>query len=178
MNPVRVWDPLVRALHWGLVAAIALAWFAGEENLRAHEWAGWAALAIVAVRIGWGFAGSRYARFAQFVRAPREVAPYAGAVFTKTEPRYLGHNPLGGWMVLVLLATVALTSLSGWLYTTDMFWGLAWLERLHTASAWALLVLAALHVAGVIFTGVRHAENLVAGMLTGRKRAPAPGDRD
>ncbi|MBI2768524.1 MAG: cytochrome b/b6 domain-containing protein [Burkholderiales bacterium] len=178
MNPLRVWDPLVRVLHWGLVAAIATAWFAGEESLRTHEWAGWAALAIVGVRVAWGFAGSHHARFAQFIHGPRGVGVYARDVLAHSEARYLGHNPLGGWMVLVLLLTVALTSLTGWLYTSDMLWGLAWMERLHTALAWALLALAALHVGGVVFTGLRHGENLVAAMLTGRKRPPAPGDQD
>jgi cytochrome b len=79
-------------------------------------------------------------------------------------------------MVIALLAHVALTCLGGWLYTSDAFWGLEWVEALHEAFANALLTLAALHVAVVIFTIWRHGENLVAAMAHGRKRLPADDD--
>ena len=74
-------------------------------------------------------------------------------------------------MVVLLLAAVALTVASGWLYTTDEFWGVQWIEVLHGASSDALLALATLHVAGVLFTSARQRENLVAAMIHGRKRA-------
>jgi cytochrome b len=89
----------------------------------------------------------------------------------RREPRHLGHNPLGGWMTVILLLTVALVGLSGWLYTTDRFWGVEWVERLHSTLADALLALAAVHVAGAIYASFRHRENLVAAMVHGRKRA-------
>ena len=73
-------------------------------------------------------------------------------------------------MIVALLAAGITTSLSGWLYTTDAFWGIAWVERIHVSSAYLLLALAALHVAGVIFTSIRQRENLIAAMLHGRKR--------
>lgn len=167
---VKVWDPLVRVLHWGLVAAIAVAWIAGEAWLRTHEAAGYAALGIVAVRVVWGVVGSAHARFGDFVSGPARVWRYAVDVVRSREARHLGHNPLGGWMVLALLASVAVTGLSGWLYTTDLFWGLAWVDLLHRASAWTMVALIVLHVAGVLFTSLRHRENLVAAMLDGRKR--------
>ena len=167
---LKIWDPLVRLLHWGLVAAIAIAWIAGEAWLRAHEVAGYAALGIVAVRLVWGFVGSAHARFGDFLRRPSTVWRYALDVARAREARHLGHNPLGGWMVLVLLASVVVTGFSGWLYTTDRFWGLAWVDLLHRASAWTMVVLIALHLAGVLFTSLRHRENLVASMLSGRKK--------
>lgn len=169
---VRVWDPLVRVGHWLLVATVALAWLTREGGGARHEWLGYAALAIVAVRIVWGFTGPTHARFAQFVHPPAATLEYTRRVIGGSEPRYLGHNPLGGWMVLALLLTVALTGLSGWLYTTDRFWGVEWVERVHALLADLLLILVGAHVAGVLYTSLRHRENLVAAMLHGRKRAP------
>ena len=83
---------------------------------------------------------------------------------------------LGGWMVLALMLCVIGLGVSGWLYTTDAFWGDESVEQVHRALAWALLGLVAVHVAGVLFTGWRHRENLVASMLDGDKRAPEGDD--
>jgi cytochrome b len=168
---VRVWDPVVRLCHWGLVILVALAWSTRHGGGRVHEWSGHAVGAIVALRLLWGWIGPPYARFAQFLRSPTATARYAMQVMERREPRHVGHNPLGGWMAVVLLAAVALTVSTGWLYTTDAFWGVRWVEALHGASSDAVLVLATVHVAGVLFTSVRQRENLVAAMLHGRKRA-------
>jgi len=175
---MRVWAPWLRATHWTLVAAIVVAWFSGEALLWLHELAGYAAMALIAGRCMGGWWGGHYARFGQFVRPPAEVMRYAAQVFARREKRYLGHNPLGGWMVVGLLATVTAVGVTGWMYSLDMFWGLAWVEWLHRSLAWTLLALIALHLAGVAFTSWRHRENLVAAMLNGRKRPPEPGDVD
>ncbi|WP_260590768.1 cytochrome b/b6 domain-containing protein [Variovorax sp. DXTD-1] len=172
----RVWALWLRATHWALVAAIAVAWFSGEAWLRQHELAGYAALALVAGRCIGGWLGSRYAKFKQFVRPPSQVLRYAAEVLARREKRYLGHNPLGGWMVVALLATVTAVGATGWMYSLDMFWGLAWVEWLHRTLAWTLVALIALHLAGVAFTSWRHRENLVGAMLSGRKRPEEPGD--
>ena len=74
-------------------------------------------------------------------------------------------------MVVALLALVALVGFTGWLYTTDRFWGVPWVEELHESLSDALFAFVALHIAGVAFTSLRHRENLVAAMLHGRKRA-------
>ena len=76
-------------------------------------------------------------------------------------------------MIIALLATGLAASLSGWLYTTDAFWGLAWVEEIHVFFANLLLILAALHIVGVVFTSFRQHENLIAAMLHGRKRSEA-----
>jgi cytochrome b len=165
-----VWDIVQRVLHWGLVSSIATAWWAGEGRLAIHLAAGYAALAIVACRAVWGWVGSPHARFADFMQSPKAVWRYARAVAAFEEPRWVGHNPLGGWMVAALLVLIAGVCVSGWLYTTDHFWGMAWLESLHVVGAWVSLGFVALHVAGVLFTSWRHRENLVAAMWTGRKR--------
>jgi cytochrome b len=168
---IRVWDPVVRLCHWGLVIFVVLAWTTRHGGGRWHEWSGHALGAIVALRVMWGWIGPPYARFAQFLRSPAATARYAMLVVTRREPRHLGHNPLGGWMVVLLLTAVTLTVATGWLYITDEFWGVSWIETLHGASADALLMLATVHLAGVLFTSVRQRENLVAAMIHGRKRA-------
>jgi len=167
---VKVWDPLVRLGHWALVAGIAIAWFTREGARTVHEQIGYAVLAIVVLRVLWGFTGPHYARFAQFVCSPSTTFAYARAVLAGSGSRHLGHNPLGGWMTVVLLGMIALVALSGWLYTTDAFWGVQWVAELHEALSDALLGLIALHIAGVVFTSYRHRENLVAAMVHGRKR--------
>lgn len=169
---VKVWDAVQRLLHWLLVAATAIAWWAGERRLSLHIACGYVALAVVASRGAWGLVGSRHARFADFVRGPRATWGYARDILRGCERRYLGHNPLGGWMVLALLLCMAFVCATGILYTTDRFWGEAWVEIAHRASAWTLVGLVALHLGGVLFTGWRHRENLVAAMVGGRKRAP------
>jgi cytochrome b len=173
---MKLWDPLVRTGHWLLVASVAAAWLTREGWGRWHEWIGYAALALVALRVAWGRLGPRYARFSQFVRAPAATLAYAKRLLAGNEPRHIGHNPLGGWMIVALLATTGLCALSGWLYTTDRFWGDERIENLHEALAIALLVLAALHLAGVVIASLRHRENLIASMIDGRKRPPADGD--
>ena len=173
---VRVWDPAVRLLHWSLVAGVAASWITRDGGGRLHEWLGYATLAVVVSRALWGFVGPAPARFAQFVRGPGETWRYARLVAAGREPRYIGHNPLGAAMIVALLATVAFVCLTGWLYTTDRFWGVGWVERAHAISSDALLALVALHVAGVVFASIRHRDNLVAAMLHGRKRAAEDQD--
>ena len=174
--PLRVWDRAVRVLHWTLVASVALSALGLVALFGVHQPAGYVALAAVLLRVGWGFGRSRYARFAQFVRGPRASLRYAADVLHHREPRHLGHNPLGGWMALALMLVVAGLALTGWLYTTDAFWGDETVERVHRALAWTLLGLVAAHVAGVVFTSLRHRENLVAAMWSGMKRAPRDDD--
>ncbi len=175
---VRVWDPLVRVLHWSLVASVAAAWITSEVGRRWHEPIGWFVLGVVGLRLVWGVFGPRHARFAGFLRGPRVVIGYAQAVLRGRAPRYLGHNPLGGWMIVALLLTLAAVGLTGWLMTTDAFFGSEMVEEVHEAMASGLLGLVALHVAGVLLTGWHQAENLARAMWTGRKRGLAPGDVD
>jgi len=179
---VKVWDLFVRIAHWTLVVSVLGAWLTSEADgdtaKKVHEWLGYLALAVLALRIPWGWIGSQYARFSQFVRGPRETIAYATGVVTGHEPRHLGHNPLGAWMIVALIVMIIAASASGWLYVTDRFWGEEWLEDLHEGLANVLLTLVVLHVAGVVFSSLRHRENLVRAMITGRKRAPRPGDVD
>jgi len=173
---MKVWDAPVRLLHWGLVASVAVLWWSRHDTGPLHENTGYVLIALIAARLAWGFCGGRYARFAQFVRAPRATLAYARAALAGRAPRYLGHNPLGGAMVLALLANLGALCATGWLYTTDMFWGYGWLADLHQVLAWALLALVALHVGGMLWTGRQHRENLVRAMVTGEKSPPMGDD--
>lgn len=173
---VAVWDPLVRVFHWSLVLSFAVAWLSAEEVRWLHVWAGYAAGGLIAFRLLWGLVGPRHARFARFVRRPAAVRRYLGDLLRGRETRHLGHNPAGGAMILALLASMAGLCLTGWLGTTDAFWGVDWVEGLHEALANLLLVLVGLHLGGVLLASLRHRENLVRAMVTGRKRAAEPGD--
>ena len=110
---VKVWDPLVRLFHWSLVAAFAIAWLTGDDESRLHELAGYAVVGLVLVRIVWGFIGTRYARFSDFVYRPSAVLGYVREMLGRKPKHYLGHNPLGGVMVLALLASLLATGATG-----------------------------------------------------------------
>ncbi|MEQ8817179.1 MAG: cytochrome b/b6 domain-containing protein [Thalassobaculum sp.] len=170
---VRVWDPLVRIAHWTLVASVAVAWVTGDDWQAPHELAGYLAAGVVATRILWGFVGPVHARFTDFVRGPAAILAYLRDVLAGRERRHLGHNPAGGAMILALLATVLGLGLTGWMATTDRFWGAEWLEELHEILANGLLLLIALHVGGVMLASLREGDNLVRAMITGRKRIDA-----
>lgn len=173
---VKVWDLVVRLFHWSLVLSFAIAWFRVGGSRELHEWAGYAAAGLIALRIIWGVVGSRYARFGQFIRSPRTVFRYLGDIVTGRENRYLGHNPAGGAMIVALIAGIACTALTGYMMETDQFFGVAWVEHAHSLLANLLLGLVVVHIAGVIVASVRHHENLLVAMITGRKRDPDPDD--
>ena len=174
---VRVWDGFVRLFHWSLVALIAGVWLTAEGPKVLHERLGYAIAGLITARLVWGLIGPRHARFADFIRGPRVVLAYLRDLRVGRERRTLGHNPAGGAMIVALLLTVTGTALTGWLQTTDAFWGSSAMEEVHEVLAILILVLAGLHVAGVLVESLRHRENLVLSMLTGTKRALSDKDR-
>ncbi len=174
---IRVWDPFLRLSHWSLVIAVVTAWFTRHARGDLHDWIGYAALAVVALRTAWGFTGPRYARFRQFLRPPAVTLAYLRDTLSGSAPRFIGHNPLGGWMSMVLLGTVGLICITGWLYTTDRFWGVAWVGNLHLWLTWVLMGLVGLHLLGVAWSSLKHRENLVASMIHGAKTAPGEQDQ-
>ncbi|WP_238991889.1 cytochrome b/b6 domain-containing protein [Gemmobacter caeruleus] len=167
---VKVWDPFVRGFHWLLLTLIAVCWLTEDGPKTLHQASGYGVAALIVMRILWGFVGPRHARFSDFVRGPRKVLAYLAALLAGREPRFLGHNPAGGAMIVALILAVGATALTGWLQTTDAFWGAEWLEEVHEMAATMILVLAAVHVAGVIVESWRHRENLVTAMIDGHKR--------
>jgi cytochrome b len=174
-DTVKVWDPFVRVFHWALVGCFAIAWISADEWQDLHEITGYVVAALVLLRVLWGLSGPRYARFSQFVRHPGRVLSYLSDIRHGREARYIGHNPAGGMMVVLLLSGLAVLTLTGWLYT-DLLWGEEWVEETHEVLANLLLVLVAVHVVGVVLASLRHRESLVKAMLTGRKRAPGEAD--
>lgn len=168
---VQVWDPFVRIFHWSLVGLFVLAFATGDEIEWLHLTAGYAIAGLILLRIIWGFVGPRHARFSDFVRTPRQVTDHVRSAIRLRAPRYLGHNPAGGAMIVALLVMLIGISATGFMMTTDAFWGAQWVEDLHEGLVYVTLGLIALHVAGVVFASIEHGENLVRAMITGRKRA-------
>lgn len=175
----RIWDPFVRIFHWSLVTSFLVAWLTHEGELGwIHQWAGYTAGALVLMRLVWGVVGTRYARFGQFVRHPATVKSYLRAIATGNEARYLGHNPAGGAMVVALMLGMLATAFTGWMMTTNAYYGVDWVQELHSLCAHGLLLLVGLHFCGVLLASWRHEENLILAMVTGWKRAPGPHDID
>jgi cytochrome b len=172
---VKVWDPLVRVVHWSLAGCFFAA-FLVEEGDTAHRWLGYTALALVAVRLVWGVVGSGHARFSSWVPRPGDVTVYLRERMAGTSRRRLGHNPAAAVMMLLLLAMMVAVGATGWMQTTDRFFGVEWLEELHELLAYSLLALVAVHVLAAIVESIHYRENLIASMLTGRKRRLDPDD--
>src|SRR5512143_195548 len=166
---IKVWDPFVRVFHWSLATLFLAAYATGEDAGRAHIASGYAIAGLIALRIVWGFVGPGHARFNSFVRSPRAVLAYLRDVALFRAPRYLGHNPAGGAMIVGLLVMLLVTGVTGYMMTTDAFWGAEWVEEVHEAFANLTVGLIVFHVFGVLFSSVEHGENLVKAMITGRK---------
>jgi cytochrome b len=182
---VKLWDPVVRVLHWALAAAVATGWILGEFGpsiMTLHFWAGYAVLGLIALRLVWGVIGPRPARFATFLRGPGPVAAYARDVGERRPSYWRGHNPLGGWAVAALLIALAAQAGTGLFADADDYLNVGplagWIEpraRL-TAAAWhallstIVLALVILHVAAIVFYAVWKRENLVRPMIDGWKR--------
>ena len=110
---VRVWDMAVRLFHWSLVAMFVVAYFTAEEENILHIYSGYAVLGLISFRVVWGFIGTHYARFSDFIYSPKKVMQYVRGLMSGNPEHYLGHNPLGGWMVVALLFSLFVVTVSG-----------------------------------------------------------------
>ena len=110
---IRVWDPLVRLFHWSLVASFAVAYITGEDESLVHIYAGYIVIGLILFRLLWGFIGTPYARFSSFICSPRRTLDYLKSLRSGHPERFIGHNPAGGWMILALLVSLAITSYTG-----------------------------------------------------------------
>jgi cytochrome b len=185
---VRVWDLPTRLFHWALVALVATSFVTGKVGGNAMTWhlySGYAILALVAFRIVWGFVGGRESRFATFLKGPGAVLRYARTLADRAAPRHAGHNPLGGWSVVLMIASLATQAGTGLFASDDIFVEgplaakvsgatVALATRIHNWNQWVLIVLVSLHVAAIAFYALFKRENLVRPMLTGRKTLDGP----
>ena len=205
-NLIPVWDILVRIFHWSLVLAFTIAYLTEDDFEDLHVYAGYAVLGLICFRSIWGFIGSRYARFSNFVYSFTEIKSYLSSLITKNPKHYLGHNPAGGMMIIALLISLFATTLSGIkIYGVQGYGPLAdngmefsmisearahgdnkhedekdgikkveseeeefW-EEIHEFFANFTLLLIFIHIAGVVVASRIHGENLVRGMITGKK---------
>ena len=169
----RVWDPLVRLFHWSLVLCMGLNWFYLEEGDPPHEWAGYVACAWVAVRFVWGFVGPHHARFTSFWPSSKRLRAHMGHMWAKPSgadvQAQLGHNPLGALMMLALMALVLSLGVTGWLQTTDWFWGDDEMAELHEWLSNATMALVGLHVLAALIMSKLQGINLPRAMVTGKK---------
>jgi cytochrome b len=170
MQKILVWDWPVRLGHWLMVGGFIVAWLTSEsETFRLlHVISGATVLAVATFRLPWGFIGSRYARFVDFVRGPRAVKNYAAGLLKLEPAHHVGHNPAGGWAIVLLLGLGILTGLSGWANYNDIGGDL--LAELHEGLAVTMLTVVFIHIAGVLSGSLMHGENLVRAMVSGRKQ--------
>lgn len=184
-QPVLVWDLPVRLFHWLTVALLAAAYVTWRLNwMDWHAYAGEALLALVLFRIIWGFIGSDTARFACFLASPRAALRHLAHMFRREPDEQAGHNPAGGWMVLVMLALVLGQTLTGIIDNNDVAdagpltdilpaWLSNLIDDLHGWLWTVLLAAIALHVVAIVLYAVAKRQNLVWPMLTGHKALPA-----
>ncbi|MFV2056480.1 MAG: cytochrome b/b6 domain-containing protein, partial [Thiohalomonadales bacterium] len=112
-DKIKVWDLFIRIFHWGLVLAFTFAFASEDDLLDPHTWAGYIVLSLLLLRIVWGFIGSSYARFSNFIYTPQAIMEYLKDTMMFKAKRYVGHNPAGGAMIIVLLASLLFTAMSG-----------------------------------------------------------------
>ena len=170
LRTVAVWDLPLRLWHWLLAICVLTAWFTPTVYDRTHRIVGYAVLGLLAFRLAWGFWGSRYSRF-RMIRVRLRAAPsYLWNLRRGITGRYIGLNPAGTLMLVALLASLAVSTITGAMSVTTTFFGVWWVEDTHHYSSDAVIVLVVLHVVGVLLMAVLQRENLIRAMITGRKR--------
>jgi cytochrome b len=188
MVRLRVWDPWVRLVHWGVALLLPFSWWTAETaRYDLHFLSGYAILTLVLFRLAWGVVGSETARFTRFVKGPRAVLAHLGHLRHRQVPAEVGHNAAGALMVLVLLALLLTQALSG-LFADDQVLNRGPLARrveegwsdlatsVHLRVFWLIVGAAVLHVVAVLAYRLLAGRDLVKPMLTGWFLAP-PGTR-
>lgn len=188
-SDILVWDLPTRIFHWLLFVTLVGSWVTHELGLEwteMHMWFGYTALTLALFRIIWGFVGPAHARFSDFLAGPRQVIAYARAWQEGPPPKYAGHNPLGGWAIVAMLAAVLVQGTSGMFNADEIMYSGPWhgavsesladaAEEIHEINFNIFLALIGLHLAAVASYWIRWRTNLVTPMLTGHKPV---GDAD
>jgi cytochrome b len=170
-----LWDIPTRIFHWSIVCLVPLAWWSAEtQNFDVHQYTGYSVIVLVLTRIAWGFAGSLHSRFADFVVGPGKVLAYLRG----GSAQGAGHNPAGGWSVVVLLALLLLQAVSGLFNSDDILYsgplyysapdGLrSVMGEIHDWAFNGLLAFVALHILAITFYQLRAKQPLVQAMVLG-----------
>lgn len=183
---ILVWDLPTRLFHWLLALSFVVAWLTSDSDrwLDVHVLAGYLMSGLIAFRLVWGIAGSRYAKFRAFAFKPGEALAYLRDVLRRDARRYIGHNPAGSWAIYLLLVLGFLAAASGLVVLggEEQHGPLAGLvgfatgeqfKELHEVMAWLMLAVVGLHLAGVAVESWLHRENLPRAMVTGFKEGQA-----
>jgi len=113
-SSIKVWDISVRVFHWALVVCFALAYITGEIEIETlHAWLGYIIIGLLIYRVVWGLIGTKYARFSNFICGPAEIKSYIKSLLSTHPRHYLGHNPAGGVMVVLLIVGLTAVSWTG-----------------------------------------------------------------
>lgn len=190
MKKIPVWDLPTRLFHWLLVGCLCFSFITAlVENLQdteLHMMSGYTILGLILFRLGWGFWGGTYARFSQFLKGPRICAAYLRHLFSperkneSTHNDYLGHNPAGGWMIVIMLVIILVQITTGLFANDDILYEgpLAYkvsddtsslLTVLHKQNYYFLLCLIFFHLVAIVFYRIFKHQSLVKPMLTGYK---------
>jgi cytochrome b len=181
LHKVLVWDAATRLFHWLTVALVIGCYVTWRMKwMDWHSWAGDALLALVLFRLLWAFFGSETARFSAFLASPRAAALYLADLVRREPDRQIGHNPVGGWMVLLLLALLLAEALTGLYVANDVADEGPLTEivpsvianlitDLHSYFWDALLAATVLHVLAILLYAAIIRHDLVTPMITGRK---------
>ena len=110
---IKVWDIAIRVFHWTLVGCYALAFISSENIPKLHVFFGYSVLFLVLFRILYGFVGTRYARFSDFLYHPAQIVDYLKGLLIGRPKHYIGHNPAGGVMIVILLLSLLSLTLTG-----------------------------------------------------------------
>ena len=181
-----IWDLPTRALHWLLVACLGICWWTGVHNqLDYHQYAGYAILWIIIMRVYWGFVGSSSARFANFIRGPKTTFHYARTLVRRDTAHMDGHNPIGAISILALLGLPLAVVIAG-LFAVDVdglysgplssyvsFRQGRHLAHLHYWLFTILLWLLVLHLAAIAFYFIYKRQDLLRPMVTGSRPCAA-----
>jgi cytochrome b len=182
---VLVWDIFIRVFHWLIVALVAAAYATWRLNWMVwHGWVGDAVLALILFRLSWGVFGGDTARFSGFLTAPRTVLVHLKHALHREPDHQVGHNPAGGWMVLLLLVLLLAETLTGVYVANDMAdegplteivpaWAANAIASAHAILWDALLAAIVLHVLAIAGFALIKGQNLLRPMITGTKVMPA-----
>jgi cytochrome b len=183
-----IWDLPTRLFHWCLVLAVFYSWLSIEvlENMQHHFYSGYVVLTLLLFRLVWGFVGSHYSRFKSFIFSPSVLLSYSKVLFSKSgskpAKRYLGHNPLGGISVIIMISTLLAQAILGLFSSDDYFFGplsglvsaevIAQISELHLLNSNTVFVVIGLHVLAIIYYKIIKREPLTSAMLSGNKELP------